>query len=694
MTETFPRQKAATRNFQLGAPRSFQINESATQVAFLRSDHGRDPVNSLWIYDVAKNIETKVADPKKLLSADEDVPAAERARRERMREITSGITSYSTDTTGTKICFALSGLLFIIDTKSSKTTELKVTGPIIDPQISPDGQNVAWTTGRDLITCKVDGSSENNLTLETADDTSWGLVDFIAAEELGRMRGFWWSPLSDELIVERFDNSNVPVWWISDPTNPQNEPQPHRYPAAGSANPVVDLFLISLNGNKEKINWDRSSFEYLVSVNWQKDQTALITVANRAQTNFLTFELIDSGLEIRGKIEDSRFIDVIPGQPRWFDEKLLTVVDNLKSDSREIQLDGKSLSPAGLQVMSIIGTTDSVIYFVGTETGLDRDIYKISKSGQLVRLTSGGINSATSPVVSDQGLFQIQITSHLTEMKREFLLFCDESPVHLFDNFAEKPLVTPKVNYLKTGPSGVNTAVLFPTNHKFGSKKLPIIMRPYGGPHGAQVLNGALVYSEDQWFADQGYVVIVADNRGTPGRGPAWDRSIYQNFVEPVLEDQVAAITEVAEKYPKDVDSTRVGITGWSFGGYLSALAVLDRPDVFHAGVAGAPVTDWLLYDTAYTERYLGHPDQNSELYKSHSLIEKAHKLSRPLLIVHGLADDNVVAAHSLRLSAELLAHNKKHEFLPLAGVTHMTPQEIITENLMLRTIEFFKENL
>jgi dipeptidyl-peptidase-4 len=271
---------------------------------------------------------------------------------------------------------------------------------------------------------------------------------------------------------------------------------------------------------------------------------------------------------------------------------------------------------------------------------------------------------------------------------------CDEKQVHHFDNFAEKPIVTPKVNYLKTGPYEVNTAVLFPTNHKFGSKKLPIIMRPYGGPHGAQVLNGALVYSEDQWFADQGYVVIVADNRGTPGRGPVWDRSIYKNFVEPVLEDQIAAISEVAAKYPKDVDPKRVGITGWSFGGYLSALAVLDRPDVFHAGVAGAPVTDWLLYDTAYTERYLGHPDQNSEIYKSHSLIEKAHKLSRPLLIVHGLADDNVVAAHSLRLSAELLAHKKVHEFLPLAGVTHMTPQEVVTENLMLHTIEFFKENL
>lgn len=694
MTLTFPRQKAVTRNFQLGAPRAFQINEAASYVTFLRSEHGQDAVNALWVFDLAKNLEKKLADPKSLLANSEDIPAAERARRERMRETTSGITSYSSDATGAKIAFALSGLLFVVDVETGKTSELNVSGPIIDPQISPDGKHIAWTTGKDLMLCKVDGTNEMNLTLETETDCAWGLVDFIAAEELGRMRGFWWSPESLKLIVEKFDNSDVPTWWISDPTNPQNEPQPHKYPAAGTVNPDVQLFEIDLTGNRNQINWDHSAFEYLVSVNWQKDHNALITVANRSQTSFQTYELIDGSLEIKAKCEDELFIDVIPGQPRFKNDQLITVLDDSNEDTRQLLINGNPVTPNGLQVMSVVGNAENNVYFVGTETGIDRDIYLISDDEVLTKLTHGGVNSATPPVETDAGVFQIIATSQVHEMKREFVLYQNEKPIHIFDNFAEKPLVQPEVHYLKTGSHQVNTAVLFPTDHKFGSKKLPVIMRPYGGPHGAQVLNGALVFVEDQWFADQGFVVIVADNRGTPGRGPKWDRSIYHDFVNPVLDDQVAAVEEVAKQYPNDVDLSRVGITGWSFGGYLSALAVLERPDIFHAGVAGAPVTDWNLYDTAYTEKYLGHPKQNADVYKSNSLIEKAHKLTRPLLIVHGLADDNVVAAHSLRLSGELLAHNKKHEFLPLAGVTHMTPQEVITENLMLRTVQFFKENL
>lgn len=694
MTETFPRQKAATRNFQLGAPRAFQISENGAYVTFLRSDHGRDAVNSLWVFDVQKNVELKLADPKNLLTGSEDIPAAERARRERMRETTAGITNYSTDTSGLKIVFALSGMLYTYDLSTAKTNELKVSGPIIDPQISPDGKFIAWTTGKDLILCSFDGSNEINLTNEKLDDCSWGLVDFIAAEELGRMRGFWWSPNSTHLIVEKFDNKNVPTWWISDPTNPQSEPTQHKYPAAGSPNPEVRLYLFEITGNRTEIEWDHLSYEYLVRIDWQKDHNALITVSNRAQTSFLTYELADSALSLKTKHEDSKFIDVIPGQPKFKNDEFISVIDNSETDTRQLFIDGNPITPDGLQVMGIVGTTDDEIYFVATTDGLDRDIYNTTSAGVIQKITEGGINSATPPTVVENGVLQVIASSHLKNMKREFVLYKNQKPIHIFENLAEQPLVNPVVHYLKTGEHQVNTAVLFPTNHKFGSEKLPVIMRPYGGPHGAQVLNGALVYVEDQWFADQGFVVIVADNRGTPGRGPVWDRSIYKDFIGPVLEDQVTALVDVAKTYPNDVDPNRVGITGWSFGGYLSALAVLDRPDVFHAAVAGAPVTDWKLYDTAYTERYLGHPDQNEEVFKAHSLIEKAHKLSRPLLIVHGLADDNVVAAHSLQLSAELMAHKKKHEFLPLAGVTHMTPQEVVTENLMLRTVQFFKDNL
>jgi dipeptidyl-peptidase-4 len=187
--------------------------------------------------------------------------------------------------------------------------------------------------------------------------------------------------------------------------------------------------------------------------------------------------------------------------------------------------------------------------------------------------------------------------------------------------------------------------------------------------------------------------VVVVDGRGTPGLGPEFERAVHGDLAAPVLEDQVDALHAVAAEHP-DLDLTRVGIRGWSFGGYLAALAVLRRPDVFHAAVAGAPVTDWALYDTHYTERYLGRPDTEPEAYRRSSMFGDAEKLERPLLLVHGLADDNVVVAHTLRLSSALLAAGRPHSVLPLSGVTHMTPQEVVAENLLLLQVRFLKEAL
>ena len=227
---------------------------------------------------------------------------------------------------------------------------------------------------------------------------------------------------------------------------------------------------------------------------------------------------------------------------------------------------------------------------------------------------------------------------------------------------------------------------------------LPVLMDPYGGPHAQQVLAATSVFLASQWLAEQGFAVVIADGRGTPGRGPAWDRAVHGDLATPVLDDQVTALHAAAAQFP-DLDLGRVAIRGWSFGGFLAALAVLRRPDVFHAAIAGAPVTDWRLYDTHYTERYLGDPAVTPDSYRLSSLINgdterTAHVQHRPLMIIHGLADDNVVVAHSLRLSSSLLAAGYPHSVLPLSGVTHMTPQEAVAENLLLLQVAFLQEAL
>jgi dipeptidyl-peptidase-4 len=220
-----------------------------------------------------------------------------------------------------------------------------------------------------------------------------------------------------------------------------------------------------------------------------------------------------------------------------------------------------------------------------------------------------------------------------------------------------------------------------------------VLLDPYGGPHHQRVVRHRGAYLTSQWFADQGFAVLVVDGRGTPGRGSAWDRAIRGDLAL-VLDDQVDALRAATELRPRELDLERVAIRGWSFGGYLAALAVLRRPDVFGAAVAGAPVTDWSLYDTHYTERYLGLPQEQPEAYLRSSIVDDAPKLVRPLMLVHGMADDNVVVAHTLRLSAALFEAGRRHELVLLSDVTHMAGARSVEENLLRLELDFLRRSL
>jgi dipeptidyl-peptidase-4 len=225
------------------------------------------------------------------------------------------------------------------------------------------------------------------------------------------------------------------------------------------------------------------------------------------------------------------------------------------------------------------------------------------------------------------------------------------------------------------------------------ARRYPVLVDAYGGPHHIHVTASRQRWQLDQWYADQGFIVVSIDGRGTPGRGSAWEHAIYQKFDSVPLEDQVAGLRELAAHHPA-MDLQRVAIDGWSYGGYLAAQAVLRRPDVFRAAVAGAPVTDWYDYDTHYTERYLGIPPAADDVYRSSSLLTYASDLRRPLLLLHGTADDNVYFCHSLKLAGALFRHGKNFELVPLSGLTHMVPDPQVMENLHGRIVRFLQEHL
>ncbi len=356
-----------------------------------------------------------------------------------------------------------------------------------------------------------------------------------------------------------------------------------------------------------------------------------------------------------------------------------------RDGARRLFVDGEPVTPVDLQLRGVIDASNDTIYFQANPIGDATELHVWSwTDGALTAITTeSGVHTA-----SIGGTTTVVRSSTLDEPGARVMTLDG----HRLTSLAERPLVAPNVQIFAAGERGIATAVLLPHGHD--GSPLPVLLDPYGGPHALRVQRSSNAFASAQWFADQGFAVVVADGRGTPGRGPAWERSVHLDLATAPLDDQIEALHAAAERYDGVFDLDRVAIRGWSFGGFLAALAVLRRPDVFHAAVAGAPVTEWRLYDTYYTERYLGHPGDDTNGYDASSLLPLAADLTRPLLLIHGLADDNVVAAHSLQLSSALLAAGRPHEVLPLVGVSHMTPQEEVAENLLLHQLDFLRRSL
>ncbi|HEY5031506.1 MAG TPA: prolyl oligopeptidase family serine peptidase [Actinomycetes bacterium] len=703
--ESFPRRAARTGRFTFGAPRLFQPSADGARVAFLRSGSGTERSTSLWVLDVATASERLVVDPAELLAGgDERLPAQERSRRERMREGGAGVTSYTTDREGRLAAFALSSRLFVADlTGPYGAVELPAAGPVIDPRLSPDGTQVAYVADGGLHVVAVPtaagtgaGTSASRVLAQPdGPHVTYGLADFAAAEELERHRGYWWAPDSSALLVARVDDEPVQVWHIGDPENPSQPATEHRYPAAGTPNADVTLWLLGLDGARIEVTWDREAYPYLVTVHWSAAGRPLLQVLSRRQESapVLTVDLTTGATLLLRELTDPVWVDVVPGTPAWTSSgELLTV--EVVEDRYALHVDGHPVSPAGVHVRAVsdVSSTDGTVLVVGSE-GIEQHVYRLGAPGAggarpwLQLSEPGGVNAARAA-----GDLLVLLTATLVSPATRATVSRAGELVAVVATHVADPGFVPGVRFPETG-SGLPTAVLLPSGWAAGDPALPVLMDPYGGPHHGLVTASARGFLEAQWWADQGFCVVVADGRGTPGT-PSWERTVRLDLTDPPLADQVAALQAVAGALPGVLDLERVAIRGWSFGGYLAALAVLRRPDVFHAAVAGAPVTDWTLYDTAYTERYLGLPDEHPEAYAAGSLVGLAPSLSRPLMIIHGLADDNVVAAHSLRLSSALLAAGRPHTLLPLSGVTHMTPQEVVAENLLLLQLDFLRRSL
>lgn len=507
-------------------------------------------------------------------------------------------------------------------------------------------------------------------------------------------------------------------------------------------------------------DWDREAYEYVAAVNWRRGHDPLVLVQNRRQTRDQVLEVAvaadGAALGATRVLEEhanEQWIDLVHGTPAYTpDGRLVCSLNDMATDTNRLTMDGRPFTPAGWNVRTVLAVTDEDVLAVvqrapeiapevpdaWADAAATESVFG-DHDARSFDVVSIDYNGTITPVTTDPGQWTasrgergIVVSGRdMRSARAQMRHILGEQSATIASTAAE-PGFTPNVTFTRLGEHQLYTAIIAPSPESpyAHAEKLPGADEAVRRPGFQQVIASQSFYWEGQWWADQGFLVVTADGRGTTGRGPAWDREIFEDMKDVTLADQVEArqrpargrrpgstpmwnhvrhsrlraIRQTPRNHPPALRATsrqreaipmpdldKVCMIGWSYGGFLSALAVLDAPNVFKAACAGAPPTDWTLYDTHYTERYLG---LDPDVYYRNGIVQDAPKLERPLMLIHGFADDNVTIAHSLRLSQALMAAGRPHTFLPLTGITHMTNDETVAENLLTLQRDFLRDAL
>ncbi|OAI43985.1 hypothetical protein AYO38_10190, partial [bacterium SCGC AG-212-C10] len=686
------------------APAAIRFTPDGSGITYLFSAEG-SLVRSLWRYDIATGERTVIAGPPPASTSEQQISREEELRRERARLRELGVTSYEFATRASqRVLLVPSGEGLSVAAGERSLTMLPGTAGAIDPHLSPDGASVAYVRDGELYVVPVSGGEPRRLTHDAEEGITNGLAEFIAQEELDRSRGFWWSPDCTRIAFIRADSRHIAEYPIVHQGLSGVEVEQHRYPFAGDAN--AHLRVGSIEVASGDVNWlplTLAPDDYIAHVAWRPDNVLTVQTLSRDQRT-LRLVAFPGGEEITLIEEHGEpWINLDEG-PRFLSpgEILLT---SERTGFRHLYLHdagaGLRTLTSGDWIVTSIARVDEAgrrVFFHGTrESVLERHLYAVSlDGGEVTRLTQEeGWHNA---VVSPDGSRFLDAWSSLGQAPVFSLVTVDGGEKqHFFGgeiSAASLGLDAPELVQFPLDDGTVLHGAIYAPPDREPGKRYPVIVSVYGGPHAQRVANewSGTIDLRAQYLARQGYVVFKLDNRGSANRGLAFEAALADNMGSVEVEDQVAGVRFLDSL--GYADTSRVGIYGWSYGGYMTCMALFRRPDVFSVGVAGAPVADWDGYDTGYTERYMRTPQTNPDGYRESSVLKHAHRLEGKLMLVHGGIDENVHFRHTARIVVALTEAQKEYDLVLFPEERHMPRDAKGLEYMERRLASYFDRNL
>lgn len=688
-------------------------------VSYLFSSEG-GLTQQLYAYDLEKGEHHLLVTPPAGGVAEENISLEETLRRERLRRVELGITDYSWSAAGNRLLVPVNGDLFLSEAPFQPLRKF-VSGngiPIQDAQFSPDGNWVAYVQDAEIYVVSVDSGEVQQLTSGArGSGKTHGLAEYIAQEEMGREHGYWWSPDSQWLAFSEVDETHIPIYRIVHQGKNQTgegAQEDHHYPFAGQANARVRLGVISRQGGET--NWLELEDEdhYLARVNWLPDGRLGYQVENRQQTElaFYVFDLVNRSVSLLFKETNPVWINLHdifhPLKNKYKGQAGCFLWASERSGFRHLYLmdkDGvpiRAITQGDWMVDAIAGVDEGhqQVYFTATkDSPLECHLYVTSfEGGEVRRITK---EAGTHQVVIDHAFrFFVDTYQSIEHPPRQTLCSLKDGSnlAVLFENSDPRlenlHLQPPEVVQLNNRHGDLLYGAIYRPAESFGPGPFPTVVIVYGGPHAQMVVDNWLLTMRmrAQYLRSLGFLVFVLDNRGSARRGLEFESVIKHKMGHFEVEDQVDGVRWLVEQGLTIPE--KVGINGWSYGGYMSAMCMLKAPDTFAAAVAGAPVTDWDGYDTHYTERYMGTPHSNPEGYKLSSVLTHAQNLQGALMLVHGLIDENVHFRHTARLVNALIAARKHYELFLFPDERHL-PRKLADRIYMEERIrDFFVEHL